>query len=273
MARSFKSLREALETGRGVERPFNCPVHTDAHASASVNVIKGVWCCYACGASGKTSEGKHDLSYISVMRDARIPDMPMAAVDLTRAWLGYSDYWATRYGIDVATRFATGVDPVTGMPTIPITDRLNTTLYGFLRRNGDAAEGEPKYLYPIGVPVSRLLFGHHLVPSLLETLVLVEGASDVMSLHRWPIPERAAVTAVFGAGLHAAQAAMVVELAPHRVVVAMDADEAGRKASARSVAHLEALGVRGAIHDWSRYGVNDPGDLQEDPWSQLSSES
>jgi Toprim-like/CHC2 zinc finger len=269
VSRNLRSLREALERGRGIERPFNCPVHGDEHASASVNVVKGVWYCYACGASGKTMDGTHDMSYIPLLRDAPIPDMPVSAIALTNAYLGYSQYWASRYGQEVAVRFNTGVDPVTGLPTIPITDGLGTTLYGFLLRDGRAPKGEPKYRYPVGVPVSRLLFGRHLVPSRLELLVLVEGASDVLSLHRWPIPAGAAVLAVYGAGLHAAQAQIVKELAAHRVLVAMDADDPGRKANERSIAHLEALGVRGRIHDWSDLGVADPGDLEENPWTTL----
>jgi DNA primase len=34
------------------ERSMRCPVHDDAHASASVNGGKGVWHCHACGNSG-----------------------------------------------------------------------------------------------------------------------------------------------------------------------------------------------------------------------------
>lgn len=34
------------------EHPFKCPVHDDAHASASVNRDKGLWHCHACGAGG-----------------------------------------------------------------------------------------------------------------------------------------------------------------------------------------------------------------------------
>ena len=227
--------------------------------------------CYSCHASGKTADGTHDLNYIPLLRDARIPEMPVAAVHLTNAYLGYSPYWAARYGVEVATWFNTGTDPVTGMPTIPITDRLGTTLHGFLLRNGAAAPDEPKYRYPVGVPVSRLLFGHHLVPARCELLMLVEGASDVLGLYRWLLPPDVAVIAVFGAGLHAAQAVMVRDLAPHRVVVAMDADDPGRKANQRSADHLDDLGVRATIHDWSVHDVSDPGSLQENPWPTIVS--
>ena len=47
------SLEEVLTFGRGVERKFNCHVHDDTNASASVNVDKGWWYCYGCGAKGE----------------------------------------------------------------------------------------------------------------------------------------------------------------------------------------------------------------------------
>lgn len=267
--RSWVSLREAVEQGRGVERPFNCPEHDDRNASASVNVEKGVWYCYACNASGKTQDGKHDLSYIPMLSSDRpVPELPPLAIAYTNAYSGSSPYWAARYGDEVATRFRTGIDPVTGYPTVPIHDALGVVVHGFLLRRTDGSEG-PKYVYPTGVPVSRLLFGHHLVPSSPQVLVLVEGASDVMALHRWPLPRGAAVAGVFGAGLHVPQAELVAAMNPNHVVVAMDADAPGLKASHRSQQRLQDLGVASVVYEWSRSGVNDPGDLEEDPWPVL----
>ena len=269
MARSYKSLREAMEMPHhSVERPFNCPAHEDSMASATVNVDKGVWFCHACFASGKTESGTHDLKYVRLLQDEPIPALPPLFIMYTNAYLGYGSYWATRYGTDVARLFQTGVDPVSGMPTIPIHDALGTTVHGFLMRKLDTQEG-PKYLYPKGVPISRLLFGHHLVHANPEVLVLVEGASDLMSLHQWHLPRGAAVVAVYGAGLHATQAELVKALTPHRVVVAMDADGPGQLANTRSVERMGSLGVEAVVYDWSLLGVSDPGELKEDPWPSL----
>lgn len=41
-----------LATPRSGEQPIHCPVHDDAHKSASVNRDKGVWFCHACGEGG-----------------------------------------------------------------------------------------------------------------------------------------------------------------------------------------------------------------------------
>jgi DNA primase len=268
MGRNYRSMRDAIQNGRGVERPFNCPVHGDDNASASVNVVKGVWVCYACRATGKTQEGTHDLSYIPMMLDAEIPQLPPLAVLYTNGWRGYGQYWASRYGVEVATRFATGVDPVDGSPTVPIHNAMGTVVHGFLRRTS-AKEG-PKYMYPGKVPVSRLLFGHHLLLTPLSVLVLVEGASDVMSLARWQPPRGVGVAGVYGAGVHAAQVDLVKRMGPRHVVVAMDADDAGRSANERSVKALRESSVAAEVHDWHKaHGVRDPGELKDDPWKRL----
>ena len=271
MARSFRSMKEAIENGRGVERPFCCPIHDDQSASASVNVVKWVWFCYVCHKGGPTQEGTHDRKYIPLMSEGPIPVLGPLAVDYTNAISGYGSYWAYRVGKDVATRYQTGVDPVTGMPTIPIHNALGTEVHGFLTRRTEFGVEGPKYLYPAGVPVSRLLFGHHLVESAPEVLVLVEGASDAMSMHRWPAPSGMAVVAVYGAGLHVPQALLVKGLSPHHVVCAMDADNAGREATIRSLRKMAEVGVGAIGYDWSEMGANDPGEITEDPWQKIRS--
>jgi DNA primase len=267
VARNYRSMRDAIQNGRGVERPFNCPVHGDDNASASVNVVKGVWVCYACRATGKTQEGSHDLTYIPMMLDAEIPQLPPLAISYTNAASGRGQYWTSRYGVDVATLFQTGVDPVDGSPTVPIHNAMGTVVHGFLKRSN--AEEGPKYLYPPKVPVSRLLFGHHLLPTPLRVLLLVEGASDVMSLARWRPPRGVGVAGVYGAGIHAAQIDLVKRMSPQHVIVAMDADDAGRNANTRSVEALRESSVAAVVHDWEHNGVRDPGELKEDPWQKI----
>lgn len=271
MPKSWKSLTEALETGRGIERPFNCPEHEDSRASASVNVELGVWYCYACGAKGNTKSGKHDKSYLRLLEpEAEIPELPPLAVDFTNAYYGYGPYWAERFGVDVAREFNTGIDPVTGLPCVPIHNPAGTKVHGFLQRTLADHPDLPKYLYPSRVPVSRLLFGYHLLPSTLRLLVLVEGASDVMALYsHLGTPKGCGAVAVYGCGLHAPQARLVNRIRPVKVLVAMDADDAGLRGAARSADFLNELGVPSMTYDWSELDVTDPGELEEDPWQSL----
>lgn len=37
---------------RGAEVIFSCPAHEDLHPSATFNVDKAAWYCFACGAGG-----------------------------------------------------------------------------------------------------------------------------------------------------------------------------------------------------------------------------
>lgn len=58
------------EPGWG-ERAMKCPVHDDAHASASVNRSKGLFNCHACGASGTGIDivmGREQLDYPSAVQ-------------------------------------------------------------------------------------------------------------------------------------------------------------------------------------------------------------
>ena len=266
---SWVDLRQALENGRGHERAFNCPMHDDKHASAYVNPDKGVWYCFVCQKGGKTQAGRHDTEYIKAMDpDEPIPVLPMAALATTNAWSGYGDYWANRFGVEAASLYQTGVDPVTGMPTVPILSNDGELLHGFVFRN--TSDEGPKYIYPRAVPVSRLLFGIHLAQrDQADTILLVEGASDVMSLSRWRSPGCVAA-GVYGAGIKRPQAEHIAAMQPRQVIVAMDADPAGRAANDRSLLVLQAAGIAAAALDWAEFGVSDPGELDADPWPGIA---
>jgi Toprim domain-containing protein len=267
MRHNYTSLRDAIENGRGIERPFNCPQHNDRNASASVNVDKNVWYCHVCQVGSKTKEGRHEVGWIPLMSpDKPIPALPMFAIEYTNKYLGYGEYWAARVGVPTAKKFRTGVDPITGFPTIPILNDSGNQLHGYLLRN---LEKGPKYLYPVAVPVSRLLFGEHLVTAAPDVLVLVEGASDVLALHKWEPPPQCCVVAVYGSGLHAPQAEIIKRISPHRVVVAMDSDDAGERGNERSLERLHELGVPGSVFHWSQMGIGDAGEATSDPWPDI----
>ena len=120
------TLAEALATGRGTERPFCCTEHDDTFASASVNVLKGVWYCYACGAHG-VIEGEHVPTVeeaLAILAGTAPPRV------LAEAWLDVFDadhaspYWTGRYGIEVAAPTgAAPTRPPASRPTHCVTQR------------------------------------------------------------------------------------------------------------------------------------------------------
>lgn len=264
------SLADALELGQGTERPFRCPVHDDTNASASVNVVKGLWCCYACGASGRVDGYKKAPDYqaiVAAMSGVNRPE-PIA-----HDWLdifdanGPSPYWAKRYTPAVAARFRCGTHPVTGNPTYPVCGP-NGEVWGVVQRT----ESQPKYLYPPNVAISTTLFNYPPISARVDVVVLCEGAADVMALHK--APRRWAVLGCYGAGLHARQAELVLALSPSRVVLAFDSDEAGRRACDAAAASLQGSADVVSVDWFTLTGgkASDPGDVYaagEDPFALL----
>jgi DNA primase len=246
------TLEEAMTQGRGVERPFNCPNpdHDDTNASASVNVHKQVWFCYACGAKGKTADVVPTIDQaMSILTGEKPPRV------LPEAWLDMYDadhvspYWAARFGIDVAMANRCGTDVLTGAPTYPIRDPAGRPLGVVTRHNVD-----PKYKYPYSVSTSKLLYGPL---KRAAVVVLLEGAADVMALQQAVLPRSWAAVGCYGAGLHYPQIDLVISMGPAVVIGAFDDDDAGHKALDR--ARHQLAEVAPVVSDpWSTIGVKDP---------------
>lgn len=249
------TLSEALASGRGTERPFRCHVHDDSNASASVNVLKGVWTCYACGAHGAV-DGVDLIPEAKELLEILKGDYPVRV--LPEAWLDLFDahesspYWAGRFGDGIATRYRCGTHPVSGLPTYPIRNAAGQPLGVVVR-----SDEHPKYKYPYGVSTSRTFFGE-LRPA--PVVVLVEGAADVMAIATGGIPSDWSVLGCYGAGLHKPQRDLLASLNPYIVVAAFDDDDAGRSAMNRAEASIADIAPC-VSYLWGSIGANDPGDL------------
>jgi hypothetical protein len=264
------TLDEALAAGRGAERPFTCPVHNGDPRSltASVNVMKGVWYCYRCKAHGTTGEHVPTVDEaIAILAGETKPRIyPEAWLDVFDAD-HVSPYWVKRVGIDVAARNRCGTDLLTGAPTYPIRDDAGR-LVGVVTRHADM---DPRYRYPFGVSTSRMLYGY-LVRR--RPIVLVEGAGDVMALEQAGIDVGlagvldAAPLGTFGSGLHYPQIQLLQELAPTLVVLAYDADTAGREAIARDRLQLHDIAPVVSV-DWSSVGAKDAGAASQEARARL----
>jgi hypothetical protein len=243
-----------MATGRGIERSFQCPAHNDTHASASVNTIKGVWVCYACGAHGVLS----DVKVPEIDQIIAILQGSSVARTYPEAWLDTFDahqpspYWSRRYGEDVASMNRCGTDPVGGQPTYPMRNKEGA-VWGVVTRSETAL----KYRYPTGVSAASTLFGQ-IKPA--PVVVLVEGASDVMALQQGGVPQHWTVLGCYGAGLHMPQKQIVVDCGPRAVVAAFDDDVAGRNATLRTESQLHDVAPV-LSHHWSTMNAKDPGDV------------
>jgi hypothetical protein len=216
-------------------------------ASASVNVLKGVWYCYACAAHGTIADHVPTVEEALAILAGSVPTrvLPEAWLDLFDADHA-SPYWVKRYGIEVASANRCGTDPETGVPTYPLRDSEGR-LWGVVSRTEGSGQ---KYRYPWNTSTSRTLYG---APGAANVVVLVEGASDVMACQESGIPDDWAVLGTFGAGLHYPQIALVAARNPKVILAAFDDDEAGYKATERAKASLEAVAPV-LSHPWSRMG-------------------
>lgn len=221
------TLAEALRYGRGVERSFLCPEHGDSRPSASVNIIKGKWYCYTCHAHGdlhgEALLAEPDYETMKLWIDNKLAEGQI----YPESWLNRYDagpvhpYWTNRVGEAAAQRFRLGYDSESATYTYPLRDPRSRVL-GIVRRSrGD--EG-PKYKYPQGVDVGRLLFNY--TTDHREAVVLVEGALDAIAL--WNVGVDA--FAIYGSRLSVDQVRLIDRIDPEYIYTAYDMDDAGWQA-------------------------------------------
>src|SRR6478609_5809965 len=195
------TLEEALKMGQGIERPFQCEVHDDTNASASVNVLKNVWYCFACGASGAVgTKVAPSAELLNTMmqpeKTARV--YPDSFLELYARPV----HWATRFPQWLCHALNLGSDPFTGDATFPV--HLGDGLLAGVGRRREVTKDEAKesghtrFRYPSHWSATHSLWGASARYYQVDVLVLVEGASDAAA-----VQETGALgLAVYGAGIH-----------------------------------------------------------------------
>lgn len=269
------------------------PDHDDRNPSAAINVVKGLWTCYACGAGGDTAtllgggvslEPSTDDVVASLKRevaalDAKPQFLPERWLDQFTAfdWDGVHSYWVER-GLtpDIIRGFELGYDhsfqphpdePPVEAVTIPLRAPSGGLLGSIHRRLDDA---KPKYHYPRHADVSKCLFAYERVRGGARSVVLTEGAVDAMLLWQEGIPALAA----YSDRLSEAQTALIRLLDPIHVTLAFDADTVGLRAVQRV---LDGEWKRGRytppadfgpsmvwVASWPAHEAKDIGDLSPD---------
>jgi 5S rRNA maturation endonuclease (ribonuclease M5) len=222
------TLSEAVTRGKGTERPFLCPVHGDSRPSASLNIIKQKWYCYTCGAHGSLDgeEALLEPDYLQMqlwfsqkMEENRV---------YPEAWLARWDagpihpYWRDRCGDAAARHFRLGFDADRDAVTYPLRGTAGEVL-GVVRRSLGSDDG-PKYRYPRGIDVGKLLFNY--TTDHRRVVVLVEGALDAIAL--WNVGIDA--FAIYGSKLSPEQITLIDRIDPDYVFTAFDMDKAGWRA-------------------------------------------
>jgi hypothetical protein len=260
------TLEDALATGYGTWRSFDCPSHEASHPTARVNVLTGKWVCMSCGAKGSAENYEPDPD--------RLLDAALKAVDemdkrrdYPESWLDQFDhhtpgaYWLSRFSEATCRIYRLGWDSLEKQAVYPFRDDDGTVL-GVVRR---ARPGEhPKYRYPPGVDAHKHLFGYHLA-RFAEVLVLTEGApdaaavTDVADLLALETGMTWAPLGCYGKVLHPAQITLIHRLRPRYIVLGFNGDDAGERG--QWVAD-QRLGRQGLIaHQAELPPTKDLGDL------------
>ena len=227
----MSTLAEVLVSGQGIERPFRCTEHEDHMASASVNVLKGVWFCFACHASGYVDKKRvAKLEELQIMMEPE--NIPRIYDDGFLELYDSPDYWLSRFPAWVCWSMGLGSDPFTGDATFPVHTGKGL-LAGVGRRKLDPGDG-PRYVYPRYWSAASSLFGAGGRYEPLQILVLVEGAADSTSCAEIG----ANAFAVYGSGVHLPQYELIARHNPDIVLIGFDMDEAGERAAKAAVSDM-----------------------------------
>lgn len=119
-----------------------------------------------------------------------------------------------------------------GPVVIPVHNRQGQ-LVGYVGRTVEA--GEPRYKFPSGLQKSVVLFNlHRAVESGSRQVIVVEGFFDCMRVHQAGFPN---LVALMGSSLSRVQQRVLLDHF-EQVVLLLDGDQTGRKASQRMAAQL-----------------------------------
>ena len=243
------TLDEAVAKGKGTERPFKCPSHDDNTASATVNVLKGVWFCHACHAKGKvTGKAAPKLEDLMAMMEPERAVRPIAPTYLELFnWIG-PKYWDTRLAPWVTWQLQMGEDPITGDATFPV-HTASGVLAGVGRRHVDPESKAKRFLYPPNWSASTSLFGLGGRWAQFPVIALLEGAADAAAVWETGCPG----FAVYGSGLHLPQVELVARLGAKLILLGFDKDERGEEAVSRAFKQLGRMAEVRRVHWPDRY--------------------
>jgi DNA primase len=240
-----------------------CPIHRGRGVEAfHVNLERGLFHCFACGAGGNVLDLVAAMEGCSI-RDAALrlqgshtaslaPGMVRGAtrrklVTKKRACnppLGFSldvdrrhPYLAQR-GIDAATTdyfgvgYFSGRGLMRGRIAIPIHDDPGR-LVAYCGRAVDGTD--PRYRFPAGFQKSEVLFNYHRARGAAgDQVIVVEGFFDCMRVHQAGF---ACVVALMGAHLSGAQQELLTGRFS-KIVLLLDGDATGRAATSQIAGSL-----------------------------------
>lgn len=241
-----------LESGIDVpanrdEFNMSCPFHADVEPSLSLNLEKGVWICHAgCGQGGLkgflakylkiswdaidevllSKQLTFDLNMFDEQEDLDVDEM--SEVDFPYD-MGYVPEWIFDRGFNKKTlsKWRCAVDLEDSL-VIPVFN--GKQVVGWITRR---LYMTPKYLYSKGFKKSLTLFGNnHVSPQ--PFICVTEGSLDTM----WLDQHGYMSVALLGANASMIQQELLLNLPTNEIVLCLDNDEAGTKATEKVLTTL-----------------------------------
>lgn len=278
-----KNLQVKVRAGH--EWQCLCPYHEDNAPSFSVNVRKGVFVCYACGAKGNIKQLAQHLGVVQgsatleehaagVKDKIREYMTPVTQKIIAPEWLqtwrlgdDYRSMWATRGIVDerVLNYFCLGYEPISHQLVIPVHKPNANSVVSYIRRNLGELNGRPKYLYQHEFKISQNLYGSwqvraHSPVARIRSVAITEGSIDTLSMWQVGIPS----VAILGSRVSSTQLSLLEQLDPIEYVIMTDHDTAGRKAAVEIATKLRRSGIIvSEPADWPSH-AKDPADLTPD---------
>lgn len=282
---SFALKHLDVRTRTGHEWQCLCPYHDDTSPSFSVNVRKGLFVCYACGAKGRVEslskflntgeriENHSSVEDVKAKAKGLLETAPVVQRFVAPEWLAYwrhdglyRDKWATRSitADPVCDLFCLGYDIEMDALVIPVHDWHGKMVEVF-RRYMDPEPGTPKYKYPRDFKIASHLYGAWQARtsspvSRLPLLAVTEGSIDTLALWQAGTPS----VALLGARLSQTQRSYLRALDPVEVLILTDRDTAGRQASLEIQTALRGSGIITSEPKYWPKGCKDVGEMSTD---------
>jgi DNA primase len=249
-----------------------CPIHRGEGLEAfHANLSRNIFHCFSCGAGGSV------LDFVAAMEgcDLRQAALRLRPVALLRdesmtATGGQKQLVTKRKGTPAALRFTlrsvdsrhaclvargierrtaeefgTGVYRGSGIFSGRLVIPIHNPLGELVAYCGRAVDGsEPRYRFPSGFAKSEILFNFHRAAAAEKpAVVVVEGFFDCFKLHQAGVRS---VVALMGSALSVSQQRLLLDRF-QRVILMLDGDAAGRRATAeitaRSLPHCSVQAI------------------------------
>jgi DNA primase len=232
-----------------------CPIHHgDGRDAFHVNLARNVFHCFACGAGGTVLDFVAAMEGCSLFEAAQMlksmcSTTPLTLIrnekelvterrrvclplNFTLTGIDYSHPYLAERGITQKTAlefgvgFYAGPGLMHGRLVIPI-HNADGELVAYCGRSVD--QTQPRYRVPPAFAKSEILFNMHRAAAQGgNTVVVVEGFFDCMKMHQAGVRS---VVGLMGAALYETQRHTLLERF-HHIILLLDGDPTGRKASA-----------------------------------------